>query len=758
MKLIKPLFFLLFLFVFRAVSVYSQSHDAVITEMFIDLLRYSDYQSHQGYKVAPKWQTESFEQGEAVKIINKKPAFGWIWTSSQIGATQVAYQLLVSDDLEKLKLDQGIIWDSEKVTSQQSQAIPYKGKDLLRQKLYYWKVKVWSQTGLVESRIAAFYTGSLRDDYFTAQYPLQKTDQAPVAIKKIKEDIHFIDFGKAAFGQLRITISSKKADTVRVRLGEKIDDQGRIDRKPGGTIRYQEHTIPLTPGLHSYYIRFEKDKRNTGPAAILMPQYIGEVLPFRYVEVIGYPHSMDVIDITRSMVHYPFDDEASYFTSSDTILNQIWDLSKYSIKATSFAGIYVDGDRERIPYEADALINQLSHYGVDLEYSMARRSHEYLMRKATWPTEWIMQSVMMAWYDYLYTGDLRSIAHYYEDLKAKSLTALQQENNLISTKVGKQTQEFLQSIHLHNDHLRDIVDWPQKGILGLGKNEEGETDGFVFTDYNAVVNAYYYHALTLMEKIARELGKSADANYYELTAKKVYQAYQKNFFDSKRNIYVDGIGTDHAALHTNMFALAFNLVPQKHVSSVVDFIKSRGMACSVYGSQFLMDALYDYDQEDYALQLLTSTDERSWYNMIRVGSTISLEAWDNKYKPNQDWNHAWGAAPANIIPRKLMGIEPLTPAWETFRVKPQLSTLEQASIKVPTMKGFVYLDYAKQAHADHYTLTVPTNTEALVSLAVDNKNYAVLINGQKTKVKPKNSRVDLPALAAGVYHIELKNE
>ena len=59
------------------------------------------------------------------------------------------------------------------------------------------------------------------------------------------------------------------------------------------------------------------------------------------------------------------DDFSSEFTSSDTILNQIWDLCKYTIKATSFAGLYIDGDRERIPYEADAIINQLSHYCVD---------------------------------------------------------------------------------------------------------------------------------------------------------------------------------------------------------------------------------------------------------------------------------------------------------------------------------------------------------------------------------------------------------
>lgn len=82
-------------------------------------------------------------------------------------------------------------------------------------------------------------------------------------------------------------------------------------------------------------------------------------------------------------------------TNNDT-LNQIWDLCKYSIKATSFTGVYVDGDRERIPYEADALINKLFHYGVDREYAMARRSHEYLLQHSTYPTEWILQAVLIA--------------------------------------------------------------------------------------------------------------------------------------------------------------------------------------------------------------------------------------------------------------------------------------------------------------------------------------------------------------------------
>lgn len=94
-----------------------------------------------------------------------------------------------------------------------------------------------------------------------------------------------------------------------------------------------------------------------------------------------------------------------------------------------------------------------------------------------------------------------------------------------------------------------------------------------------------------------------------------------------------------------MFPLAFGLVPEKQVKGVLGFIRSRGMACSVYGAQFLLDALYEGGDAEYGLHLLSSTAERSWYNMIRAGSTVATEAWDNKYKPNQDWNHAWGQRP-----------------------------------------------------------------------------------------------------------------
>src|SRR5690606_29903998 len=132
----------------------------------------------------------------------------------------------------------------------------------------------------------------------------------------------------------------------------------------------------------------QADPRNTKPAAVKMPHYIGEVVPFRYLALQGNLKGLSDIQVGRHLVHIPFKMDATIFNSSDSILNQVWELCKYTIEATSFAGYYVDGDRERIPYEADALINQLSHYSVEASYNMAKRTLNYLIYHPTWPTEW----------------------------------------------------------------------------------------------------------------------------------------------------------------------------------------------------------------------------------------------------------------------------------------------------------------------------------------------------------------------------------
>ncbi|MBW8330601.1 MAG: hypothetical protein K0M40_01155 [Prolixibacteraceae bacterium] len=747
----------LFVFAFHAQSAIPERNEP--SGLTVDFLSQAGQVFRNGYPVnTPLYQAVNRKENfQFAEIARKKPFFGWIVNSDQNNTVQTAYQILVASSLENIQKSTGDCWDSGRTESDQSVNVIYAGKELQPNSVYFWKVKTWDNHGVESafSPAAQFKTAPVLSDYATSRYPLQKQDVYPVFINPLSASHNFIDFGKAAFGTIRLTLLGKnESDTVLVHLGE-AQKGGRINRTPGGTIRYSVHKLQLKRGWNTYTIAIPPDKRNTGPQAVLMPQYIGEVTPFRYCELEDYNEPLSKNQISQEIVFYPFDETESHFTSSDTVLNEVWDLCKYSIKATSFMGVYVDGDRERIPYEADAYINQLCHYGVAREFSMGRYSHEYLINRPTWPTEWILQSVLMAWNDYLFTGNKESLAHFYTDLKAKALLPLADESGLISTKTGKVTPEVLESIHFKGA-LKDIVDWPQTGILGLGKNEPGETDGFVFKDVNTVVNAYHYQAVSQLAQIAKVLNQTSDEQQFTARAAKLKSVFNEKLLDKKRGVYFDGIGTDHASLHANMFPLTFGLVPEKYVGKVSNFVQSRGMACSVYGSQFLMDAVYDGHNPDYGLQLLNSTSERSWYNMIRVGSTISLEAWDNKYKPNQDWNHAWGAAPANIIPRKLMGIEPLEPGFRKIRIKPQPASLEQAEIKCPTIRGDVLMSFKNQPQQSFsMNLTIPANTTADVYLPFWSKSQKVTMNGNTIKYRQEGNFAVVEGVGSGSNLFEL---
>ena len=730
-------FFLTIIFAIRL--GYSQAPSQLTT----DLLEYTDRVFLDGYLTTMSLSelATAIERYQAPYIRNPNPFLGWVVNSETPNTLQVAYMIEAASTRQKLDNNQADMWNSGRIESANSISVRYAGEALQPSTVYYWRVKVWDNHGNESpfSSIRAFMTAPELDNG-TAVYPLQITDEYPVRINHINDHRAFIDFGKAAFGRLRLTLASESGrDTVTVHLGEHTEN-GLVHRNPGGTIRYAKYKLPLLQGVHTYTIKFIPDDRNTarqrnesGVDPIFMPDYIGEVYPFRYCEIENYSRTLSVQSVVRQSVHSPFNDMAADFHSSDTVLNQIWELCKYSIKATSFMGVYVDGDRERIPYEADALINQLCHYFVDREFSVARHSHEHLIFNPTWPTEWILQSVLMAWYDYLYTGNKHSLQRHYQDLKAKTLMALKEDNGLISTRQesGKRTPEFYRSIHFRGgDRMRDIVDWPQSGYVGDEKEKAGEADGFVRTAFNTVVNAYHYEAVRLMSLIAETLGNEADQRFYAAEAERVKNQFNRLLFDRRKGFYKDGIDTEHCALHSNMFPMAFEMVSDRNISSVSDFIKSRGMACSVYGSQFLMDAIYNAQDAEYGLQLLTSTKLRSWYNMIRVGSTITLEAWDDRYKPNLDWNHAWGAAPANIIPRKLMGIEPIEPGFGKIRIMPQPASLRQAAIKIPTIRGDIKASFVNiPQESFSMEVEIPGNTTAEVYLPRLGRNYKLEVNG-----------------------------
>ncbi|WP_316739488.1 alpha-L-rhamnosidase [Pedobacter aquatilis] len=80
----------------------------------------------------------------------QKPRFAWQIIAKERNVMQSAYQILVSSSAEKLKANEGDIWNSEKVNSSESIHVAYNGKALTSRLKVYWKVKIWTNTGQSE--------------------------------------------------------------------------------------------------------------------------------------------------------------------------------------------------------------------------------------------------------------------------------------------------------------------------------------------------------------------------------------------------------------------------------------------------------------------------------------------------------------------------------------------------------------------------------------------------------------------------------
>ena len=561
--------------------------------------------------------------------------------------------------------------------------------------------------------------------------PVALVEQPPARISHVAAGVVLVDFGRVAFGNLRLTPPAGATGAIAVHFGEALAG-GRVNRTPPGSVRYAMTRVSLA-GAPSIVAAPPPDARNTRqPAAILTPPEWGVVTPFRWVEIEAWPGALGPDHLRRQAAFAStWDDRAAAFHSSDDLLDRIWELCRYSIKATTFAGVYVDGDRERIPYEADAYLNQLSHYATDRDVQMARDTFDHLMSHPTWPTEWAFHMIFMAHADWMHTGDTGWLAPRYDALRPKLLLERARADGLLVSSEAQRTRE-------------DIVDWPA-----------GERDGYVFTPVNTVVNAFHLSALARMAELAAALGRDAEAADYRARERSTREAFERVLFDPARGLYRDGEGTEHASAHANLFPLAFGLAPAGRAAELAGWLGRRGMACSVYAAQYLLEGLFEHGAGVEALGLIRAPTDRSWRHMLDSGTTITWEAWDQKYKPNQDWNHAWGAAPANLLPRFVLGAQPLTPGWRRARIRPIPGLLTRAAGTVPTPRGPLQVAWTNES-VFALTLSVPPAMAAQVELPASEGSRGVFRGGTLVRARRVASRWLLDEDVTGSVTLEVR--
>ena len=515
-------------------------------------------------------------------------------------------------------------------------------------------------------------------------YALKST----VAIEQLPERVFtneagnvVIDFGKDAFGWLEIDAPASGLEYF-INLGEVLwDENGSVDRNPGICVRARGvkwHTeksgfqrVPVAPDLRNEFDAGE------GVAA-KMPEKFGVVAPFRAVEFYRADFPVTGKTVRRFAVMYPADKNESSFACDDKKLVKVYDFCKYSMFATSFAGMPVDGDRERIPYEADTYAAQLNWYAVSSDYAYPRAAIEHLYSHPTWPTEFKQISILSAWTDWMWTGDTRSIAMHYDILKTRLFLGHARESDGLLVSGG---ERMPWPSYTNRLGLADIVDWP--------KSERADFD---FRDVNTVVNAFHVRTLENMRDIANTLGKTADAREFSMRSEKARASFAKVFIDGGTGLVVDGEGSRHSSVQANAIALAFGLVPESSENRVAEWLAGKGMGCSVYFAQYLLEALFRSGRADAAIALMTAETDRSWLGMMERGATITTEAWNFRVKPNMDFNHAWGATAINAISRFMLGVTPAEPGFKRISIAPNPGPVEKVSATVPTQAGYVRIE------------------------------------------------------------------
>ncbi len=462
----------------------------------------------------------------------------------------------------------------------------------------------------------------------------------------------FLDFGRAAYAQLELELDGIARDLAEIVIGEYAEGD-KIVHVPGwrtfkiDNIRLDPEqktyrfTIPAHRGAYGAFFHVET------PA-----EYGGEIAIFRYVEI---NHYYGPAKVRRIEFFNDAPDDAACFESSDARLDKVWDFCHYSMLATSVFPCYVDGERERMPYEGDAYITELSHFCCGADYTIAERTIDHFMAHGefTWPTEWLLLTPVLAQNYVLYSGQRAPLERWLPTLPDKALPSMVREDGLL----------------VPTGRVRDIIDWPEEN-----------RDGYEFGEANFVPNAYRYATLrTLYELTGRQTFADQAAALRALLRRTML----------KNGLFVDNPASDHTALHTAVFALRTGLADGEEIAAHQAILREKGMACSVFAAQFLLESCFIGGLDDLGVKLITADDRHSWFNMMRSGSTVTMEAWDELDKPFQDWSHPWGSAPANIIPRYIVGVRPTSPGFATFTVKPSPAAPGRFFCRHPTPFGAI---------------------------------------------------------------------
>lgn len=521
---------------------------------------------------------------------------------------------------------------------------------------------------------------------------------------------YYADFGLEFEGGLRLRASQGAAGTkVTITSGELIDSGNTVQQTWGytfeWTLRDGDQTIEQFKYMEFRYVNLEVVPPNASTAAVWAATEGGAA------RALGLE-----LSAWRAEAEYIPSD--SRFESSDSMLNRVWELSRYTLQAGVLDTFTDSNTRERRPYEADGLIAATGRYMVQRNSLMwARHSYSYILEKPTWPVEWQQMTANLAWADYQATGNTDLFRAYGDKM-------------FIMSKWPDHFDNKTGLVFTGWEGARHIVGW----------DPSQHTDAYRTSDYQFVSNAFAARAIEILAALARQSGPEYADNATRYAS--IATALRKNIRDQMWNAtvgrYCDGICSDpaiggFAGPYSAFYSLYLAMVDAKSAPGVwayvANYTQPGNSNYGDYGAFGVQYALTDFplfgdeesglveangggDDGQAVLNYLTKCDDDSWCaEFAKYNATMTGEAFNNG---DGTRSHPWGTSAIPAVVQGLVGVQRTSPGYFSFKVKPRLGGdkkgLDNISLRMPSLAGFI--DINVTASPFRLEAQVPCNTRA----------------------------------------------
>jgi len=447
---------------------------------------------------------------------------------------------------------------------------------------------------------------------------------------------------------------------------------------------------------------------------------------FRFVWIEA--DTMVTYDSISMLYEYLPLDYRGTFKSSDNLLNDIWDVSAYTMHLTT-REFFIDGiKRDRWVWSGDAYQSYLMNYYLFFDSPSVERTLLALRGKepVTAHVNIIMDYSLywfMGIYDYyLYTGDTKFIKTFYQRMKT-----------LMEYCLGRRNKNgFLEP--LEGDWV--FIDWAE----GLPKTGE--------VSFEQMLLARSLEAMVISAEIS---GEDEDQKYYQELADDLKEKLFDVFWDDNENVMkhqrIDGKVQDVVTRYANMFGIFFNYFNEAQKQSVKNKVLLNDNILKIttpYMRFYELEALCAIGEQEFVLDEIRNY----WGGMLDLGATSFWEKYDPKQSGDEHLEmygrpygkslcHAWGASPIYLFGKYYFGVQPTSAGYKKYEVKPNLGGLKWIEGKVPTPNGSV----------DLYCSTKEIKVKA-------SEGEGTLII--KSKSKPKSNLGTIEIIGLNTYQLKIE--